>query len=226
MESEAKGNQNVILGELKTHDIEDTLDYAEKLEVTHNALYADLNSLFLDGYILLEHKQRVVSELTDEGKQILKEGSPEFSLYKNIPAEGINKDELQKQLGWDENSWKNAFSKGMRVFFNLVEGTKLQKVGEGLTDSVKEELELFNSGKPSDKVKDLIKRKLISEKNIKYFKVTKGENYREKRVKFDAEITVDNLKEWKTKEFKNYNWKALGKEENFGNLHPLMKVKK
>lgn len=129
-------------------------------------------------------------------------------------------------MGWDENSWKNAFSKGMRVFFNLVEGTKLQKVGEGLTDSVKEELELFNSGKPSDKVKDLIKRKLISEKNIKYFKVTKGENYREKRVKFDAEITVDNLKEWKTKEFKNYNWKALGKEENFGNLHPLMKVKK
>ena len=124
---------------------------------------------------------------------------------------------MQKQLGLDENAWKNAFSKGMRVFFNLVEGTKLQKVAEGLTDSVKDELEQFNAGKPSDKVKDLIKRKLISEKNIKFFKVSKGENYREKRVKFDAEITVENLKEWKTKEFKNYNWKALGKEENFGN---------
>lgn len=37
------------------------------------------------------------------------------------------------------------------------------------------------------------KRGLVSEKKITFFKVTKGENYREKRVKFDAEITVENL---------------------------------
>lgn len=56
------------MGDLKTADIEDSLEYAEKLEVTHNALYADLNSLFLDGYIQLDHKQKIVQELTDEGK--------------------------------------------------------------------------------------------------------------------------------------------------------------
>lgn len=61
----------------------------------------------------------------------------------------------------------------------------------------------------------------------KSYKVTKGANYREQRVKLETELTLDMIKSgsWKNIEFKPLNLNARGVQGPGGHLHPLLKVR-
>jgi len=61
-------------------------------------------------------------------------------------------------------------------------------------------------------------------KSVKSYKVTKGVNFAEERMKFETELTVDMLRSgtWKEMKFKNYNFNAEGLHGSGGHLHPLL----
>lgn len=68
------------------------------------------------------------------------------------------------------------------------------------------------------------KRKHLNIKSVKSYKVTKGVNFAEERLKFETELTVDMLRSgsWKDLKFKTYNFNAEGVPGTGGHLHPLL----
>lgn len=74
---------------------------------------------------------------------------------------------------------------------------------------------------------DLKKRKLCQEVVIKSFYVTKGSSFTTRIQKPETDLTAQMIQDgsWKTKTFKDYNYKALGVPPPSGHLHPLMKVR-
>lgn len=74
---------------------------------------------------------------------------------------------------------------------------------------------------------DLKKRKLIKMQKIVSFKVEKGPKFALEIQKEETDLTADMLTSgsWKSANFKPYNFKALGTDQNAGALHPLNKVR-
>jgi phenylalanyl-tRNA synthetase alpha chain len=58
--------------------IEDTLDLAKDLAITHIDLDKVLKSLLVDDYVVLTVIERKLVELSDEGKGYVAKGTPEF----------------------------------------------------------------------------------------------------------------------------------------------------
>lgn len=61
----------------------------------------------------------------------------------------------------------------------------------------------------------------------KYFSISKGSDFAMEVKKKVADLTSEMIQNgsWETVQFKDYNFKANGKEITSGNLHPLMKVR-
>lgn len=70
------------------------------------------------------------------------------------------------------------------------------------------------------------RRKLISHTTWKAYTVTKGPKFALQRVKPATDLTEDLLVDdaWRSREFKAYNFEALGIPPTGGYLHPLLKV--
>lgn len=74
---------------------------------------------------------------------------------------------------------------------------------------------------------DLRKRKLIKMQKVISFKIEKGTKFALEIQKEETDLTADMIASgaWKTANFKPYNFKALGADQNAGALHPLNKVR-
>ncbi len=64
------------LGEKNT--IDDTLQYAASLNITHEELDKSLKSLVADEYVTLQVVEKKLVELTDEGASYAERGTPEY----------------------------------------------------------------------------------------------------------------------------------------------------
>lgn len=75
-------------------------------------------------------------------------------------------------------------------------------------------------------VSDLKKRKLIVSMNKTYFVVYRSSNFSTSVVKQEAELTAELMAngDYERKDFKPYNFNALGTPISGGHLHPLLKV--
>lgn len=76
-------------------------------------------------------------------------------------------------------------------------------------------------------VNELKKRKLVKVHKAFHFKISKGDKFALEIAEEKTDLTADMLQsgEWKTANFKPYNFKALGADQNAGALHPLNKVR-
>ena len=74
---------------------------------------------------------------------------------------------------------------------------------------------------------DLKKRKLVKVQKVFSFKATKGPEFALEIKKEETDLTVEMLTsgDWKTANFKPYNFKTLGADQRSGALHPLNKVR-
>jgi len=81
--------------------------------------------------------------------------------------------------------------------------------------------------KPTDAEKQLMRRKLAAKQTLKYYVVTKGDEYAAERRKKVGDLTVDALRDgsWRTAQFKDYNFDTLGVEPASGYAQPLLKVR-
>ncbi|CAD5112718.1 DgyrCDS1936 [Dimorphilus gyrociliatus] len=222
--------QDQVLSILSSKDNIDSLTLASALNLSHTKIVGALKSIHAFGNII-EMSQRTEKswELTEEGKKVAQHGSHEARVFNAIPSEGVRREELMKT---DENA-KIGFSKAMScgwITLDKAKGLVLKKV-DSIEDTTKNTCELVNQKQLSDipdaVMNDLKKRKLVSQTSVTIFDVKKGSQFTLKLEKPETDLTADMLinDAWKTKNFKSYNFNALGIMPPSGHLHPLLKVR-
>lgn len=112
-----------------------------------------------------------------------------------------------------QSPWTNWYTSQADSIQDVTQ-TQLQQIKENRTGDAKI-------------ISDLKKRKLIKMQKIISFKAEKGPKFALEIQKEETDLTSDMLTSgsWKTANFKPYNFKALGADQNAGALHPLNKVR-
>ena len=228
--------EGLVLGTLNSPNgaIEDSFTFAETNAVDHQKLIGAVKSLEGDLYVTSEQLSLKYWELTEEGRGVAANGSPEYQVYKKVgESDGglMSLESLNGALGdvakiglgqCMKNKWLAKTAEGISAVASadsVSDSTAalLSRVDSGVDFSAAEEKELMN----------LKKRKLCIQIVRKYIKVAKGSNFRPVRKKKMADITKEMLETetWKDMEFKSVNLKAMGAPVGGGAFHPLMKVR-
>ena len=84
---------------LQARDIPNTLEFAEKNGIDHNAVIGALKSLVADDYVTMVAEDHEAYKLLAEGEAALQNGSPEAQVYKLVKDEGSGKDEIEALAG-------------------------------------------------------------------------------------------------------------------------------
>ncbi|KAM0678264.1 Phenylalanyl-tRNA synthetase [Binucleata daphniae] len=174
-----------------------------------------LQSHNLIAYKAIDEKHYV---LTKEAKDIVKNGSPEYILYKKIKNNENYAEETKIAQGY---AFKNGWIE--------VKYDKFVIKNEDAQDELQKILVKFDTTKAIDK-KDMAmlkKRKLIDEIKQTYYEINKGSKYEQQLPSYATEITAQMIcnQEYKNLVFKPYNFDTTGVCLSKGNLHPLLKVK-
>ena len=195
-EDSEKDIEQLILGALSTkNEIEDSWNFAQENNLDHQAVVGAIKSLLPDAYVKDEMLTTSYYELTDEGKEILEKGSPEFQVFSTVVNNGgnIGVNELNQRLG--ELS-KIGLGPCLKNKWLKKEGETIVKVSDDVVDEVQVMLLDVNSNKNSvseDNLKNLKRRKLVQMITRKSYRITKGESYQPTRVKRMADLTKEML---------------------------------
>ena len=111
------------------------------------------------------------------------------------------------------------------------DGSCLIPAVESVEDSTRKQLQHVHSTKTLQDPRllaDYKKRKLVTSAKVITYTVEKGPKYAKEIPVEVTDLTADMLAsgEWKTANFKSYNFNALGASQNAGALHPINKVRK
>ncbi|BES89289.1 phenylalanyl-tRNA synthetase alpha [Nesidiocoris tenuis] len=219
-----------ILKTVETKSPVNSAQLATDLGLVHNTVIGHLNSLKSRGDLIETTPVPVQSwELTDEGEFISKNGSYEAAVHKYI------KDNGSTPLGDVMSKVPNAkigFSKAMaNGWVKKEKDNSVVLVVDEINDDVKTNLDSIKAKNyasvPLEKKNEFKKRKLLKEVVLTTFDVSKGKGFSLSLEKPETELTAEMIEDgsWKTKQFKNYNFDALGVPPTRGHLHPLLKVR-
>lgn len=223
----------VILKEIQHVDKINTMELAQKFNVSHQTVVGAMKSLEGDGYIVTEMKSVQQWKLTEEALNICAKGSPEFRLFEALGNGPTTQAELANAMGKEDvalgmkNCMKDKLITTTKDGANLIiarsEGAKPFK------DTVRELLEGLRTGGDvgAADADNLKKRKLASQEVIKTFDIVKGPSYALEKKKLATDITRQMLSDgsWATATFKKLNFNAQGREPTCGQLHPLLKIR-
>ncbi|KAG9015488.1 Phenylalanyl-tRNA synthetase, beta subunit, cytoplasmic [Tulasnella sp. JGI-2019a] len=192
-----------------------------------------LNSLLSREMITYTTQEAFAYGLTPEGNDIANKGSHEAVVWSVLPlkAQGpaLSVKDLKAKVG-DETA-KVGQGRAFKNGWIGKEGDGLVKLVENIDDITQNDLtEIRDTGslKSGEKViADLRKRKLVIQKKLLWFTVSKGPNYSTSSAKLETDLTAEMLQSgaWKTAQFKKYNFDAEGAPPMGGALHPLLKVR-
>lgn len=176
------------------NQIVDTWDFAASHGLDHQVLIGVLKSLHGDGYVLDEALTTSFWTLTEEGEQTCSLGSPEFQVYNAVPeADGIDMSTLQAALG---DVVKIGLGPCMKNKWLAKQGEKVVRCSSGVHDETAQmlaQIKADGNSVPEDKCKDLKRRKLVQQITRKSLKITKGPEFRVRRVRKMADLTKDML---------------------------------
>lgn len=225
------------------------LHILKTLDAADNGIISDTKGMSLDGKVLeqmdvLGTLQSLAARemisfspleveswaLTEEGQEIVANGSHEAKVFNILPQDdiGLAIEEITKKLGdLGKIGQANAFKKKwiakkeknlVRAVESIVDETAL------LLKEIKETEKL--SSNPS-LLADLKKRKLVVPVKKISFRVSKGPNFALTVPKLATDLTWDMVLDgsWEKTSFKAYNLAAMGLPTNGGHLHPLLKVR-
>ena len=110
------------------------------------------------------------------------------------------------------------------------DGDALVPVAKEVQDNTRQSLQEIQEKRSLDNtalLKEFVKRKLTKTTKVITYSVQKGPKYATEIPVEVTDLTADMLAtgEWKTANFKPYNFQALGAPQNAGALHPLNKVR-
>ncbi|XP_014671958.1 PREDICTED: phenylalanine--tRNA ligase alpha subunit-like [Priapulus caudatus] len=222
-----------ILCNLASADAIDSLDLAKQLNEEHQKIVGAIKSLQSLGEVI--QCEQVASkrwELTDEGRQVLKNGSHEAHVFNAIPTEGITQAELMKIVPNAKVGFSKAMSAGwIQIDKKAAGGPKVTRKVDSIEDKVKlllgqiQDLSV-NDVTEKDKL-EFKKRKMLQEVILKSYLLKKGAEFSTSVEKPETDLTPEMITSgsWCTKKFKPYNFDALGVTPPSGHLHPLLKVR-
>ncbi|KAK6188247.1 hypothetical protein SNE40_004469 [Patella caerulea] len=211
----------------------DTLELSELQEVDHQKFVGAVKSLQSLGNIInVEQKQLKRFKLTEEGHSVAENGSHEARVYSSVPPEGITQAEIMKIVPNAKVGFSKAMSAGwIKVDKQADGGPKVFRKVETIEDKVEkcmQQIKKMNLENIADsQIAEFKKRKLVSEEKLTSYIVTKGEDFTLNVSKPEVDLTAEMIASgsWKTKNFKPYNFDALGVPPQGGYLHPLLKVR-
>ncbi|KAM3506788.1 hypothetical protein MY11210_007409 [Beauveria gryllotalpidicola] len=179
-------------------------------------------------YSTIEREEAV---LEPEAEQIAEHGSHEARVFEALrkAMDGLSVQELEAAIG-DKNVTKLGQGKAFREkWIAKNKDGKLVATADSIQDVTQTQLQKIKETRTGDAktLTDLKKRKLIKMQKIISFKVEKGPKFALEIQKEETDLTSDMITSgaWKTANFKPYNFKALGADQNAGALHPLNKVR-
>ena len=234
---------NIVLEDLGNGPIEDTWPYAIPKNIGHNDIVSAVKKLDAENYCDSKVIEVNFHEITNDGLDCIKNGSPEVRVFNAVPAEGgIMESELRSMM--EPTLGKAGFKAGIsgcmkRRLFKVEKVDKKNKrftraSNEQPNDDFVETLKLIAASNGDESIlspkawKEFTRRKVVKAVKRKSFNVVKGSNYASKFVKPEADLTEEMLRSgsWETTKFKPYNFTSLGANVGGGHLHPLMKVRK
>ena len=189
----AELEQAILTHLAKEGQIADTWPFASSIGVDHQVLVGVIKSLLVDSYVVDEPLSTSFWTLTEEGKEVVLKGSPEIQVMRAIPEAGISIAELNKQLGDTAKIGMGVCMKNKWVQKN---GETIVAVAKSITDETSKVLAEIDAGTAKiseDEYKNLKKRKLVQQITRKSYKITKGPDFREKRVKKMADLNKSML---------------------------------
>ncbi|KAK9819263.1 hypothetical protein WJX81_008677 [Elliptochloris bilobata] len=228
--------------------------FAKSAGVEHGAVVGLMKSLLTSDFVTAEEVPHSRLVLTAEGREYLDKGSPEAQVFAAIPAEGATKGELKRKLGaladvglsqamrqrWvavdkapakapasEPAAHGNAGKKDKKK--DKGENDRIIREADGIVDEVQQQLHAVVSGQALDAgvAEALRKRKLAVAEAWKTYRLGCGPKFALERRRAAADLTADMISKgtWRDKEFKQYNFDALGRPPACGALHPLLKVR-
>ncbi|XP_055540146.1 phenylalanine--tRNA ligase alpha subunit [Wyeomyia smithii] len=222
-----------ILLYIEQHGDVDTLDLVPIFGEDHQKIIGGVKSIESTSAELINTTPatRKTWELTEEGRQILANGSHEATVFNAVPEAGISQADLMKISPNAKVGFSKAMSNGWILMDKSGGAPVIKRKVADIVDTVKTHLEAIASGK-SDVVPDNVKneykkRKILVESVTKSFVLSKGPEFSTSLKKLETDLTVEMLASgiWKDLKFKPYNFDALGVPPERGQLHPLMKVR-
>lgn len=238
--------QLILTTVAKNGCISDTWEFAEKVSIEHQVIVGVLKSLLVDLYLVDEPLSLTYWTVTSEGQDVLKNGSPEIQVYNAIPSDGITVAALNAAVGDVAKIGMGACMKNKWITKNgdIVVRTSPDEKSDDTAALLKIVAEsvgaphtqqgLLSAAQEAD-LKNLKKRKLVTQVTRKSFKVNKGPEYQDKRVKKVAELSKSMLgnkaempegsTHWSDLSFKTVNLKSMGAPVLGGTFHPLLKVR-
>ncbi|KAL6919933.1 hypothetical protein ACHAP8_006496 [Fusarium lateritium] len=192
---------------------------------------ASLDRLASRSMITYETIDREEAILEPEAEQIAEHGSHEARVFEALrnAVEGLSIQDLEKAIG-DKTVTKVGQGKAFKEkWIKKSSDGKLVATAESIEDVTRTQLQKIKETRTHEPkiLTDLRKRKLIKMQKVISFKMEKGPKFALEITKEETDLTADMIASgsWKTANFKPYNFKALGADQNAGALHPLNKVR-
>lgn len=174
--------------------------------------------------------------LSDEGNDVLNNGSPEV-LYFNRLTDG---DPVEKGIGLNhalKNKWVEIRNKRAYKLVASVDDV-IQRLLERVNDQIRNRMkcgldQLKEEGVSSaenvlteEEIQMLKRRKLVVLRKIKSYVISKGPSFSQQMHEYATNLTFESTinDEYKKLTLKDYNFDTKLRCES-GNLHPLMKIK-
>ncbi|KAI9659041.1 MAG: Phenylalanyl-tRNA synthetase, beta subunit, cytoplasmic [Bathelium mastoideum] len=198
-------------------------------DVSQAEIKAALDRLASRQMIQYDTKDAEKVILTGEGQMICDEGSHEFKVWDAVKRKGrIGIKDLPNEVGLE--SAKIGQGNAFKLKWIKKDGDALVLLANTVQDKTRESLQEVHDTQSLENaaaLKDFTKRKLVKIAKVITYTVQKGPKYATEIPIEVTDLTADMLAngEWKTANFKPYNFQALGASQNAGALHPLNKVR-
>ncbi|KAF2852501.1 phenylalanyl-tRNA synthetase-like protein alpha chain [Plenodomus tracheiphilus IPT5] len=228
---ETKQNGDLTQQILDLLDTKPTLQTNEDFpDASQAVIKAALDRLASRSMVTYQSKDEEKVILTAEAEGIVESGSHEIKVWRVVKERGsVGVKELPTIVGAEVasigqgNGFKNKW---------------IKKDGDNLVPLVTDEpkdtsrdtlhaIQTSQSCADAKLLKDLKKKKLVTTTKVITYTVEKGPKYAKEMPVEHTDLTVELLAsgDWEKANFKPYNFKALGANQNAGALHPLMKVR-
>ncbi|KAJ8306504.1 hypothetical protein KUTeg_017049 [Tegillarca granosa] len=209
----------VVLQYVSEKECFDSLDLAKELNEDHQKIVGAIKSLQTHADVLkVEQRQSKHLELTDEGRDVVANGSHEARVYNFIPAEGVAQSKIMQAVPNAKIGFSKAMQAGWITMDKKAEGGPLvQRKASSIEDEVQKNLKLIESMK-ADEVKDAQKaeykkRKLIVEVKLTSYYVSKGDKFTLTISAPEVDLTPKMIQSYK------YYWKLEEAKKNLLRTH-------
>jgi len=186
--------EQLILNKLQEeNEILDTWEYSKVLNIDHQQLIGVVKSLLVDRYVVDEPLSTTYWALTDEGKDVVLNGSPEIQVLRAIPLEGVTVASINASLG---EVAKIGVGVCMKNKWIQKKGDMLVVLNQSVVDETAQVLQKIDSNAAilsEEDYKNLKKRKLVLQITRKSYRISKGPEFRVKRVKKVADLLKSML---------------------------------